>query len=83
MNAACGPPNPIGTPKRCDDPTQISAPNEPGDLSTVSASRSAATMATAPAAFALVKKPEKSSMRPRVSGYWTNTAKTEPSAGNS
>ena len=27
MNAACGPPNPIGTPKRCDEPTAMSAPS--------------------------------------------------------
>ena len=28
--AACGPPNPIGTPKRCAEPTATSAPNSPG-----------------------------------------------------
>ncbi len=30
MNAACGPPKPIGTPKRCAEPTAMSAPSWPG-----------------------------------------------------
>ena len=42
MYPACGPPNPIGTPKRCALPTATSAPHSPGDLMSVSASRSAA-----------------------------------------
>ena len=33
MNAACGPPKPIGTPKRCDEPTTTSAPHSPGGAS--------------------------------------------------
>ena len=74
MNPACGPPKPIGTPKRCDEPMQMSAPNSPGAFRTVSASKSAATIVTAPAALALAKNSAKSSMRPRVSGYCTNTA---------
>jgi hypothetical protein len=30
--AACGPPKPIGTPKRCDEPSAMSAPISPGEL---------------------------------------------------
>ena len=47
-NAACGPPKPIGTPKRCDEPTAMSAPISPGERSSASASRSVATTASAP-----------------------------------
>ena len=36
-NAACGPPKPIGTPKRWDDPTTMSAPQRAGRLSAGSA----------------------------------------------
>ena len=32
MNAACGPPKPIGTPKRCVEPTTTSAPHSPGGV---------------------------------------------------
>ena len=53
MNAACGPPKPIGTPKRCAEPTAMSAPNSPGGLISVSASRSAAKTTSAPLAWAL------------------------------
>ena len=49
MNAACGPPKPIGTPKRWADPTAISAPNSPGGLMSVRASRSVAQTTSAPA----------------------------------
>ena len=31
MNAAWGPPKPMGTPNRWADPTQMSAPQDPGD----------------------------------------------------
>ena len=31
-NAACGPPKPSGTPKRCDEPTTTSAPISPGGV---------------------------------------------------
>ena len=46
-NPACGPPKPIGTPKRCAEPTAMSAPHSPGALSTVSASRSTAAITKA------------------------------------
>ena len=36
-NAACGPPNPSGTPKRCELPTTTSAPISPGGTSSVNA----------------------------------------------
>lgn len=49
MNAACGPPKPIGTPNRCALPIAMSAPSSPGGVSSVSASRSVA-ITTAPAA---------------------------------
>ena len=40
MNAACGPPKPIGTPKRCEDPMAISNPSCPGGVKIVHARRS-------------------------------------------
>ncbi len=49
-NAACGPPNPKGTPKRCAEPIAASAPNSPGAVSNVKASRSVAMATNAPAA---------------------------------
>ncbi len=49
-NAACGPPYPMGTPKRCADPTATSAPNSPGEVSTVNASKSVAMITNALAA---------------------------------
>ena len=49
MNAACGPPNPIGTPKRCADPIATSAPSSPGGVIATHASKSVATTTTAPA----------------------------------
>ena len=49
-NAACGPPKPIGTPKRWLEPTTTSAPHSPGGTSSVSASRSVATRTSAPRA---------------------------------
>ena len=52
MKAACGPPNPIGTPNRWADPTAMSAPNSPGGLMSVSASRSVAKTTSAPASWA-------------------------------
>ncbi|KGD55723.1 hypothetical protein DP49_2097 [Burkholderia pseudomallei] len=51
MYAACGPPKPIGTPKRCVLPTATSAPHSPGGMSTVSARMSAATTTWPPAAW--------------------------------
>src|SRR5215212_3711964 len=42
--AACGPPYPIGTPKRCVLPTAMSAPHSAGEASSVSASRSHAAV---------------------------------------
>ena len=42
--AACGPPNPMGTPKRCALPSAMSAPSSPGGVSRVSASKSVATI---------------------------------------
>ncbi|MNX97799.1 hypothetical protein D3C86_1301790 [compost metagenome] len=41
-NAACGPPNPSGTPKRCAEPKATSAPSSPGGVNNVRASRSVA-----------------------------------------
>ena len=52
MYAACGPPYPIGTPKRCALPTATSAPNSPGGVSSSSAIRSAATTTWLPASWA-------------------------------
>ena len=47
MNAACGPPNPMGTPKRWELPMATSAPHTPGGVSSVSASRSVAAITRA------------------------------------
>mmetsp|Transcript_43100 Transcript_43100/g.91850 ORF Transcript_43100/g.91850 Transcript_43100/m.91850 type:complete len:255 (+) Transcript_43100:1494-2258(+) len=47
-NAAEGPPNHIGTPKRCMEPTTTSAPNSLGGLAATSANGSAATTRCAP-----------------------------------
>nr|ACR35864.1 unknown [Zea mays] len=51
-NAACGPPYPMGTPKRCAEPTAMSAPISPGGRSAVSASRSVAMTTLTPWACA-------------------------------
>ena len=50
MKAACGPPNPMGTPKRCAEPMAMSAPIAPGSLTMHRASRSVAITDTPPAA---------------------------------
>ena len=52
MKPACGPPNPIGTPKRCEEPTAMSAPNSPGDFRSVNANKSVVTPIKMPASFA-------------------------------
>ncbi|CAB4845371.1 unannotated protein [freshwater metagenome] len=69
MNPACGPPNPIGTPKRWAEPTTTSAPSEPGDLRRVSASKSAATIAIPPAACISAISEEISRTSPEEAGY--------------
>ena len=46
--AACGPPNPSGTPKRCAEPIAASAPSSPGGVSSVKASKSVAITTKAP-----------------------------------
>ena len=42
--AACGPPNPMGTPSLCAEPTATSAPNSPGGVNKDNASKSVAMM---------------------------------------
>ena len=69
MNAACGPPAPIGMPKRCVVPTTMSAPISPGDLSSVRASRSAAKMAAAPLAWIFLTSSLQSISQPLLAGY--------------
>ena len=44
INAAEGPPNPIGIPNRCAEPITKSAPISPGGEKSVSARRSVAQM---------------------------------------
>ena len=51
MNAACGPPKPIGTPKRCALPTAMSAPQLAGLARRTSAIGSHAATTSAPAAW--------------------------------
>ena len=79
MNPAWGPPNPSGTPNRCDDPTTTSAPNSPGGVKTHSASRSVATATRALTLWAAAMMPLRSPMRPELPGYDTSTPKA-PSA---
>ncbi len=73
--AACGPPKPIGTPKRCAEPTTMSAPIAPGGRSSTRASGSAATMASAPARCAASISAERSRTSPVLPGYCRTTAK--------
>ena len=56
--AACGPPYPIGIPKRCEVPTTTSAPISPGGVNFTNDKISAATATLISAAFALAMKPE-------------------------
>ena len=79
MNPAWGPPNIIGTPKRCDDPTAMSAPHSPGGDSRVRARRSVATTTTIPAAFASSTVGIRSRTSPLAPGYWSRTPKDSPS----
>ena len=72
-NAACGPPQPSGTPKRCALPTTTSAPISPGGVINVSASRSEATTTSAPAACAHAVTGPRSCRRPDASGDCTST----------
>ena len=74
-NAACGPPNPIGTPKRWALPATTSAPISPGGVSKANDSRSAATIASAPASCAALISARKSRRAPVVPGYCSTTAK--------
>ena len=73
--AACGPPNPIGTPKRCELPTAISAPMSAGVLIKASANTSQATIVNTPLAFALAISLLKSRTSPFVAGDCMRAAK--------
>ncbi len=75
MKAACGPPNPNGTPNRWELPMTMSAPHAPGAWSRVSASRSAATQNSAPSACACSASGRMSWIRPVVDGYCASTPK--------
>ena len=72
-NAACGPPPPGGTPKRCALPTTTSAPISPGGVASVRASRSEAATTSAPAACAQAVTGPRSSRRPNASGDCAST----------
>ncbi len=74
-NPACGPPKPIGTPKRWDEPTTISAPISPGGVSSARLSGSAATMAKAPSRCAASISPRRSRTCPVEPGYCSTIAK--------
>ena len=69
MNAACGPPLPRGTPKRCAEPIAMSAPKAPGEAIKTSASGSQPTVTTAPRDFSVSMTPLRSRTRPSVSGF--------------
>ena len=77
--AACGPPKPIGMPKRCDEPSAMSAPISPGDLSRTSAIRSEATAVTPPRDLTAAIGPERSVISPASLGYWKRAPKTSSS----
>ena len=78
-NAACGPPNPIGTPKRWALPTTTSAPNAPGGSTRQSARRSAAKTARPFAACTRSTIADGSRNAPLDPGYWTSAPNTSPS----
>ncbi len=75
MNAACGPPNPSGTPKRCDEPTTTSAPCSPGGTTSVSANRSVATATSAPCAWSAAISSVRSRTTPLLPGSCSSTPK--------
>ena len=70
MYAACGPPKPTGTPKRCVEPIAISAFIAPGSFNIVSARISAEMMAIPPDECNASICWEKSLRLPYVPGYW-------------
>src|SRR5882724_10963052 len=76
IQAACGPPYPIGTPKRCADPIAISAPSSPGEAISVSASRSAATITSPPLARSAAMAGCRSRTAPEVPGYCSSPPNT-------
>lgn len=80
MKPACGPPKPIGTPKRWVVPTAMSAPSAPGEVSSVRASRSAATVTIAPSPWACSMTGSMARTAPEAPGYWSSTPKTPRSA---
>ena len=75
-NAACGPPYPSGTPKRCALPTATSAPSSPGGFRRVSANKSVAITTIAPASCAAAMPAPGSFTAPSVAGYWSSTPNT-------
>ncbi len=79
MKPACGPPNAIGTPNRCDEPNTTSAPISPGGFSSTSARMSAPTQAIAPRSCASAISPRRSAIRPEAPGYCASTPKQSPS----
>ena len=75
-NAACGPPKPIGTPKRCELPITTSAPNSPGDCNITNAIKSVATHTKAFCACACWIKAAMSTISPVAFGYCSITPNT-------
>jgi hypothetical protein len=80
MNAACGPPKPIGTPNRCADPMAMSAPSWPGGVVSTHASRSVATTTMAPAACACSMTGRQSGTAPVDVGKLSSTPKQSANA---
>ena len=84
MTPACGPPKPMGTPKRWAEPTTMSAPHSPGGVSRHRLSRSAATTRPAPSACTCSARADSaagSRTSPVEVGTETRTPK-QPSAGS-
>ena len=76
--AACGPPKPIGIPKRCVLPKAISAPMLAGDLSRTRLRMSLATMAYAPFSLTAEIMSVKSTTSPSLPTYWKYAPKKSP-----
>ena len=82
MNAACGPPNPIGTPNRCADPMAMSAPSAPGGVVSTHARRSVATTAMPPPAWTRSIASRQSTIAPVEVGRLKRAPKHPPATSS-
>ena len=75
MKPACGPPKPMGTPKRCIEPTAMSAPMSAGLVTSTIESGSATTTARPPAACTRSMTGARSRTSPVVAGCASSAPK--------